>query len=94
MLPQIFFKRGDAYVACKGGTGTLVELAVVWEMLNKRVMEGKPFVTLGEFWQPILENVRAVELGHPSRWGEADNRLIHIAPAAEEVASYLAKHLR
>src|SRR5437016_10827445 len=25
----------DGFVACKGGTGTLVELAVVWEMLNK-----------------------------------------------------------
>src|SRR5256886_10122639 len=33
----------DAFVACKGGTGTLVELAVVWEMLNKSVMPQKPF---------------------------------------------------
>ena len=41
---------GEGYVACKGGTGTLVELAVVWEMLNKGVMAGKPFVTLGDFW--------------------------------------------
>src|SRR5690348_2750235 len=24
-------ERGDAYVACPGGTGTLVELAVAWE---------------------------------------------------------------
>lgn len=85
---------GDGYVACEGGTGTLVELAVVWEMLNKRVMEGKPFVTLGGFWQPILETVREVELGHPSPGGEAGNRLIHMAPAAEEAASYLAKLLR
>src|SRR5215813_2413601 len=28
-------RLGDAYVACKGGTGTLVELAAVWEMMNK-----------------------------------------------------------
>jgi len=54
-------RRGDAYVACKGGTGTLVELAVVWEMLNKRVISGKPFVVLGTFWQPILDRVREVE---------------------------------
>src|ERR1700726_4572962 len=26
-------KRGHGYVACRGGTGTLAELAVVWEML-------------------------------------------------------------
>src|SRR4029077_6102696 len=30
----------NAFVACKGGTGTLVELAVVWEMLNKSVITG------------------------------------------------------
>jgi predicted Rossmann-fold nucleotide-binding protein len=44
-------KRGHGYVACPGGTGTLVELAVVWEMLNKGVMKDKPFVVLGNFWQ-------------------------------------------
>ncbi len=81
-------RRGDGYVACKGGTGTLVELAVVWEMLNKGVMSGKPFVVLGEFWRPILERVREVEQ-HAS-WGEASNRLIHVAPTPDEAADYLA----
>src|ERR1700675_4416882 len=32
-------RLGNGFVACKGGTGTLVEFAVVWEMLNKSVME-------------------------------------------------------
>jgi len=49
---------GHGFVACKGGTGTLVELAVVWEMLNKSVIPAKPFVVLGDFWVPILERVR------------------------------------
>lgn len=31
-------RRGHGYVVCPGGTGTLVELAVVWEMLNKGAM--------------------------------------------------------
>ncbi len=86
-------RRGHGYVACKGGTGTLVELAVVWEMLNKGVMGSKPFVILGEFWQPILERVRAVELGQASLWGEASNRLIHIAHTPAEAAAYLAEQL-
>src|SRR6202023_4232364 len=47
-------RRADGFVACKGGTGTLVELAVVWEMLNKSVMSAKPFASLGDFWQPII----------------------------------------
>jgi hypothetical protein len=83
----------QGYVACKGGTGTLVELAVVWEMLNKGVMEGKPFVALGEFWTPILERVREVEVAHGSKWGEAAGRMIHIAPTPVAAAEFLAQAL-
>jgi uncharacterized protein (TIGR00730 family) len=83
--------RGSGYVACPGGTGTLVELAVVWEMLNKGVMRKKPFVALGEFWQPIIERVREVELGHPSTWGEANGRIVHVVSHPIDAAQYLAE---
>jgi uncharacterized protein (TIGR00725 family) len=87
-------RLGDGYVACKGGTGTLVELAVVWEMLNKRAMEPRPFVVLGDFWQPILDRVREVERGHPSngskRWGESSDRLVHQALTPVDAAQFLA----
>ena len=84
---------GEGYIACKGGTGTLVELAVVWEMLNKGIMAGKPFVALGEFWAPIIERVREVEIDHDSRWGEAKTRLVHSAKSPVEAADYLAQAL-
>jgi uncharacterized protein (TIGR00725 family) len=85
--------RGAGYVACKGGTGTLAEIAVVWEMLNKRVMTGKPFVVLGNFWVPILQCVRAVEEDAASPWGEAGNGLLHVAATPEEAARHLAARL-
>jgi uncharacterized protein (TIGR00730 family) len=83
----------DGFVACKGGTGTLVELAVVWEMLNKSVMKPKPFAVLGDFWQPILDRVREVELGHPAPWGEANERLVHIAATPADAATFLKRKL-
>jgi uncharacterized protein (TIGR00725 family) len=83
-------RLGDGYVACKGGTGTLVELAVVWEMLNKKAMSERPFVVLGNFWQPILERVREVEHGQASRWGESTDPLVHQAPTPGEAAQFLA----
>lgn len=86
-------ERGSGYVACPGGTGTLVELAVVWEMLNKRVMPAKPFAIIGHFWQPIIERVREVETGHKASWGEAVERLIYFADAPVSVADYLASKL-
>jgi uncharacterized protein (TIGR00730 family) len=83
-------RRADGFVACKGGTGTLVELAVVWEMLNKSVISGKPVVVLGDFWTPILERVREVELGHPMPWGESNGKLVHTAATGVEAAEFLS----
>src|SRR5580658_3904710 len=85
--------RGHAFVACPGGTGTLVELAVVWEMLNKRAMAGKPLVVLGDFWQPVIDRVREVETGDASGWAESGEPLIHTAPAPGDAAAYLASRV-
>jgi uncharacterized protein (TIGR00730 family) len=87
-------EMGDGFVACKGGTGTLVELAVVWEMLNKAVIKAKPCVVYGRFWQPLLERVREVELGAgvagSKVWGEANGRLVHRAEGIEEAVEFLS----
>ena len=92
-------RRGDGFVACKGGTGTLVELAVVWEMMNKSVMSARPFVVLTGFWQPILDRVREVEQGpRPATgvrlWGEANGNLVHSALTVEDAAGYLAEKVK
>ena len=86
-------ERGNCYIACKGGTGTLVELSMVWEMLNKGVMKRKPFVAMGEFWRPIVERVREVEQGHPSPWGEKDERLLYVAANPQKTVEYLLREL-
>jgi uncharacterized protein (TIGR00730 family) len=85
--------RAHGFVACPGGTGTLVELAVVWEMLNKRAMAGKPLVVLGDFWKPVIDRVREVETGHASGWGEGGEPLIHTAATPGDAAAYLAGRL-
>jgi len=85
-------RRGHGFIACTGGTGTLVELAVVWEMRNKGVMKKKPLIVLGEFWQPVIERVREVELAHNSRWGEANQRLISTASSPARAAEILSAH--
>jgi hypothetical protein len=86
-------RLGDGFVACKGGTGTLVELAVVWEMLNKSIIPCKPFVTLGNFWSPILDRVREVEMDHGSPWSEAGKRLVHVAANPEDAATFMVEAL-
>jgi uncharacterized protein (TIGR00730 family) len=82
--------RGHGYVACPGGTGTLVELAVVWEMLNKGVMRKKPMIVLGKFWQPVIERVREIEMGHESRWSERSGELIYAAETPQDAIEFLS----
>jgi uncharacterized protein (TIGR00730 family) len=86
-------RLGDGFVACKGGTGTLAELAVVWEMINKSVMPPKPFVALGEFWQPILGCVRAVETGQKNPWAEWNAQILKTVVTPEEAAAFLWNRL-
>jgi uncharacterized protein (TIGR00730 family) len=57
-------KMGQAYVILPGGTGTLLELAMVWELKNKKFMsKTKPIILVGDFWRPVVE---LVSLDHPS----------------------------
>jgi len=86
-------RLGHGFVACKGGTGTMAELAVVWEMLNKGVLSAKPFAVLGDFWVPVLDRVREVETAHGSVRGEAVARLVHVADTPAEAANFLARSL-
>jgi len=53
-------KLGQAYVVLPGGTGTLLELAKVWELKNKGFLKtNKPIILLGGFWRPLVELVKS-----------------------------------
>ncbi len=57
---------GDAYIILQGGTGTLLELAVVWEMMNKRMLNAKPIVCHSSLWKEIVR-VMEKQLKHENR---------------------------
>lgn len=49
---------GQAYLVLPGGTGTLLELAKVWELRNKGFLNAdKPIILVGGFWKPLVDLV-------------------------------------
>ncbi len=46
-------ETGDAYVLFDGGTGTLVEWMMAWEMTNKKMIK-KPIIVFGSFLRRLL----------------------------------------
>jgi uncharacterized protein (TIGR00730 family) len=81
---------GDAYVVLKGGTGTLLELAAVWEFINKGLLAEKPIVIIGDFWKSVVETLREELLWE----GVGDcTKFIHRASSPEECALLLKQQL-
>ena len=84
---------GAGYVFLPGGTGTLVELAAAWEMLNKRLIEHRPAVVLGRFWTSMIETVREVEAHPENRWRESDGPLLYTVGDVASTVDYLGREL-
>jgi hypothetical protein len=60
-LPErlaVLVDSADGYVILKGGTGTLLELAYVWEFINKKLVEEKPIIIVGEFWMRVVDTLK------------------------------------
>ena len=49
---------GDAYIIFRGATGTLLELAAVWEFMNKHLMKEKPILLYGAFWYNLVDTLK------------------------------------
>jgi hypothetical protein len=82
---------GAGYVVLPGGTGTLVELSVVWEWINKGFLQTKPLVILGDFWLPVVNAIPASEL-HPARPAGGSNPILRAADP-EDVVSLLLRNI-
>lgn len=52
---QKLIELGNGYIVLKGGTGTLVELSLVWELMNKNMISEKPIIVVTDFWKPVIE---------------------------------------
>jgi uncharacterized protein (TIGR00725 family) len=55
-------RRGNAYVVFPGGTGTLAEIAVLLEYMNKRLISVRPVALLGDHWRPVLDALGEAKL--------------------------------
>jgi uncharacterized protein (TIGR00730 family) len=80
----------DGYVVLKGGTGTLLELASVWEFMNKSVIEQKPVVALGKFWDSVINTLNQ-ELMFEGK--ESCTQYITMVHSPQDAAHFLRKKL-
>jgi uncharacterized protein (TIGR00730 family) len=94
-------ERGDAYVVLPGGTGTLAELALVWEMMNKASLSktvggSKPLLVMSPYWQPViacLEQEGQLNSACP-HWKSPAMEIVTLVSSPQQVVEYLDKNKR
>lgn len=49
-----FMIMSDAFIVVPGGIGSLLELSMVWQLLQVRRLYGTPFILIGEMWEELV----------------------------------------
>jgi uncharacterized protein (TIGR00730 family) len=79
---------GDGFVVLQGGTGTLLELAAVWEYINKGLSEKKPIACHSMLWKKIVSEMnKQMELEGRS------TDIVRTFDTDEEIIEYFKKTL-
>jgi predicted Rossmann-fold nucleotide-binding protein len=79
---------GDAYIVLRGGTGTLVELSIVWEMFNKKLMNNKPIACHGKMWRDLVST-----FDERMKFEGREHGFIFLSESIEECGNYIIKNL-
>lgn len=80
---------GDGFVVLQGGTGTLLELSALWEMLNKHLIIPVPVVCHSDMWFKVCE-VMKEQLAKEKKPLNRIQNALHI----DEIIKYLNYHLK
>jgi uncharacterized protein (TIGR00730 family) len=91
-------ERGDAYLVLPGGTGTLAELALAWEMMNKASLSQtiggrKPLLVMAPYWQPVIDCLRQegqLNNGDPN-WAAPAMDIVTLIKTPEQAVEELRK---
>ncbi len=93
-------ERGDAYIVLPGGTGTLAELALVWEMMNKSSLSPmvggrKPLLVMAPYWRPVIDCLKQEALLNSSepRRQAAAMEIVTLVTSPEEAVECLRRLL-
>jgi uncharacterized protein (TIGR00730 family) len=76
---QNLIERSVAFIALRGGAGTITEVSLVWNKLQTRVIEPRPLLLLGDCWPKVVEAFRQHLVV-----SEADVKLLNFVSTPEE----------
>ena len=97
---RTFFSRlhhfvlvSDAFVVVPGGIGTVLELMLVWQLLQVRKLADTPLILVGEMWPELVDWHTKFMLRPGSELASAPDLAIpRCVPGAQEALAILREH--
>ena len=85
-----FMIASDAFVVTPGGIGTLLELSLVWQLLQVRKLYNTPLILVGKMWAELVEWGRRSMLGEGHELASAvDFTIPHCVSSIEETVALI-----
>jgi len=88
-----FIILSDAFVVVPGGIGTLLEMSLVWQLLQVRKLYNTPLILVGKMWPELVEWGRRSMLHEGSELAsEVDLRIPQCVNTIEETVALIRKN--
>jgi uncharacterized protein (TIGR00730 family) len=88
-----FMIISDAFVVVPGGIGTLLELSLVWQLLQVRKLYNTPLILVGKMWAELVEWGRRTMLVKETELAsEVDFTIPHCVNTIEETVALIRDH--
>jgi uncharacterized protein (TIGR00730 family) len=88
-----FVLTSDAYVVAPGGIGTVLELTMVWQLLQVRHVQETPLILVGKMWAELVSWARANLLKPELQLASPEDMTIpNCVNTADEAIALLREH--
>jgi hypothetical protein len=88
-----FVLASDAFIVAPGGIGTVLEMMLIWQLLQVRHLESTPLILVGKMWPGLVEWARSSMLSvDPPLANVADMTIPRCVANAEEAIALMLRH--
>lgn len=88
-----FVLTSDAFIVAPGGVGTVLEMMMIWQLLQVGHVRDTPLILVGTMWPGLLAWARTSMLGFDPPLASPDDIAIpRCVPSAEEAITIVREH--
>jgi uncharacterized protein (TIGR00730 family) len=88
-----FVLMSDAFVVAPGGIGTVLELMMIWQLLQVKHLHDTPLILVGKMWADLVDWARTHLLTtQPPLANPEDMKIPHCVSTADEAITLIRAH--